>query len=149
MCGRYSQSQLLSKYAHTLDPEWNPDKDGRPTTWNLAPGQNSWAFISAGEEPIAAIFKWGLLPSWAAPDGTKPINAKVETADTKPYFRTAWKSGRCIIPADGFYEWTQEVKVGKQPWFIHRKDDVPLLFAGLWVTCSQKGYQSTVSKILG
>ena len=132
MCGRYSQSQPLAKYAHALDPQWNPEKDGRPSTWNLAPGQNSWAFLSAGEEPIAAVLKWGLLPSWADKDGAKPINAKVETADTKPYFRRAWKSGRCIIPADGFYEWTEVPKIGKQPWFIHRNDDVPLLFAGLW-----------------
>lgn len=132
MCGRYSQSQPLTRYAHALDPEWNPEKDGRPSTWNLAPGQNSWALISGGEEILAAVLKWGLLPSWADKDGAKPINAKVETADTKPYFRRAWKSGRCLIPADGFYEWTEKPKVGKQPWFIHRKDDVPVLFAGLW-----------------
>lgn len=132
MCGRFSQSQPLTHYAHALDPEWNPEKDGRSSTWNLAPGQNSWAFLSGGEETLAAVLKWGLLPSWADKADAKPINAKVETAATKPYFRKAWKSGRCLIPGDGWYEWTEEAKVGKQPWFVRRSDDVPVLFAGLW-----------------
>jgi putative SOS response-associated peptidase YedK len=72
-----------------------------------------------------------LLPSWADPKGQKPINARVETAATKPYFRNAWKTGRCLIPADGWYEWTVRDKA-KQPYFIHRADDLPILMAGLY-----------------
>ena len=82
---------------------------------------------------LAEIFQWGLLPAWADPAGQKPINARVETAATKPYFRKAWKSGRCLIPADGWYEWKVEDKV-KQPYFIHRADDQPILMAGLYET---------------
>ncbi len=132
MCGRFSQSLPLIQYAHALDPHWNPEKDGRSSTWNLAPSQMSWAFLSGGEEILAAVLKWGFMPAWADAKAAKPINAKVETAETSPYFRHAWKTGRCLIPADGFYEWTQKESGAKQPWFIHRKDDVPILFAGIW-----------------
>ena len=106
-------------------------REGRPSTWNLAPSQMSWAFLSGGEKILVAVLKWGFMPSWAKEKAAKPVNAKVETAEASPYFRKAWKMGRCLIPADGFYEWTLESGI-KQPWFIHRSDGAPLLFAGLW-----------------
>ncbi|MDE3022700.1 MAG: SOS response-associated peptidase [Pseudomonadota bacterium] len=144
MCGRFAQSQPLIHYAHALDPNWNPEQDKRPPTWNLAPEQFSWAFVSGGEEILTTVLKWGLLPSWADKDDTRPINAKAETAATKPYFRKAWKSGRCLIPADGWYEWTEVPKVGKQPWFLHRADNDPVLFAGLWEHNSHSGNSTFV-----
>ena len=80
---------------------------------------------------IAEFLHWGFLPAWADPQGQKPINARVETASNKPYFRKAWKSGRCLIPADGWYEWKQGEKA-KVPYFLHRADDQPILMAGLY-----------------
>jgi putative SOS response-associated peptidase YedK len=133
MCGRFAQSQPIIKYARALDPEWTPSGLEFHPTWNLAPSRKALVFRDGEASHLAEIFQWGLLPAWADPAGQKPINARVETAATKPYFRKAWKSGRCLIPADGWYEWKVKDKV-KQPYFIHRADDQPILMAGLYET---------------
>ncbi|MCG6937835.1 MAG: SOS response-associated peptidase, partial [Gammaproteobacteria bacterium] len=75
---------------------------------------------------------WGLVPSWSkGPDKRfSMINARAETVAVKPAYRAPFRHHRCLIPADGFYEWHQEN--GKQPYYIHRADDIPLAFAGLW-----------------
>jgi putative SOS response-associated peptidase YedK len=77
----------------------------------------------------------GLIPSWAKDIkiGYKMINARAETVATKPAFRAAYKARRCLIPASGFYEWKRDVEP-KQPYYIHRQDDEPIGFAGLWET---------------
>lgn len=77
--------------------------------------------------------RWGLVPSWAndVKISASMINARSESVAEKPSFRTAFKKRRCLILADGFYELRTEGKV-KQPFFIHRKDDQPFAFAGLW-----------------
>ena len=87
--------------------------------------------------PIYKTMRWGLVPMWAKDlkIGNQPINARVETAATKPVFRSAWKSRRCLIPASGFYEWREfpgKPKPLKQPFYVSRKDGLPLTFAGLW-----------------
>ena len=82
---------------------------------------------------LAELLHWGFLPAWADPKTQKPNNARVEAAATKSYFRKAWKTGRCLIPADGWYEWKVADKL-KQPFFIHRADDQPMLIAGLYET---------------
>jgi putative SOS response-associated peptidase YedK len=94
-----------------------------------------------GDEPRRALspLRWGLVPSWAKDTavGDRQINARSETLATKPAYRRAFERRRCIIPADGFYEWHKlEIpgsrKVRKQPYFVHRRDGEPLAFAGLW-----------------
>jgi putative SOS response-associated peptidase YedK len=77
--------------------------------------------------------RWGLIPSWAkdAKIGNKLINARGETVAEKPSFRSAFRKRRCLIPADGFYEW-KKLDGGKQPHFIHLRDEEPFAFAGLW-----------------
>ena len=80
--------------------------------------------------------KWGLIPRWTKPGETPkvaPINARAETLASKNAFKHAFAKRRCIIPADGFYEWKKEGKL-KQPYLIHRKDAKPFAFAGLWST---------------
>ena len=79
------------------------------------------------------LLHWGLVPSWAKDStiGNRMINARVETAADKPAFRTALRRRRCLIVADGFYEW-QKAGKRRQPMFIHLRDDRPLAFAGLW-----------------
>ena len=79
-----------------------------------------------------AMLRWGLIPSWAkdAKIGYRLINARADTVATKPSFRSAFKRRRCLVPADGFYEWKRDGKV-KQPFFIYRKDEEPFAFAGL------------------
>lgn len=76
---------------------------------------------------------WGLIPGWAKDPsmGVRMINARSETAAEKPSFRAAMKYRRCLVPADGFYEW-QKLPGGKQPMFIHRPDHAPFAIAGLW-----------------
>src|SRR5690606_24437829 len=79
--------------------------------------------------------RWGLVPSWASDPkiGYKMINARSETARQKPSFREAWRSRRCLIPADGFYEWMQDGDK-KRPQFIRLRSGEPFAFAGLWET---------------
>ena len=133
MCGRFSQSQPVIHYAHALDPVWEPLSLEFKPTWNLAPSRLAIVFLDNDTGHEAKLLHWGFLPSWADPKGQKPINARIETAATKPYFRKAWKSGRCLIPADGWFEWKESAK-GKQPHYLYRADNQPILMAGLHET---------------
>lgn len=133
MCGRFAQSQPLIHYARALDLVWDPAYFYIEPNWNLAPGRRALVFRETDLGSSAELFHWGFLPAWADATSQKPINARVETAASKPYFRKAWKAGRCLIPADGWYEWMGTVK-SKQPYFIYRSDDQPILMAGLYET---------------
>ncbi len=132
MCGRYTLSTPSDDLALLFDiSELMP----LPPRYNLAPTQE--AAVVRVTEPGAArrldLLKWGLIPYWAkeAAIGNKLINARSETAVEKASFKTSFKKKRCLIPADGFYEWKKEGKL-KQPYLIHRKDGKPFAFAGLW-----------------
>lgn len=99
---------------------------------NISPGQ----FIPVVTDPVArnvALFKWGLVPGWAKDSkiGYKMINARAETIAEKPSFRSALLHRRCLIPADGFYEWTGEGK-DRSPYLFTLRDKIPFTFAGLW-----------------
>ncbi len=110
-------------------PEVDPDPN-----YNRAPTQSGWVLVDdeAGGA-IATQMRWGLLPPWAKDEklAYSTINARAETASTKPAFRSAWKERRGLIPSSGYYEW---LKVGstKQPYFIHAADAPVVFFAGLW-----------------
>ncbi len=135
MCGRFVQAKNVVEYAHAFDPAWTPTPgplDLKPS-WNVAPSRAALVFHDDENGHVAELLKWGFLPSWADDKARKPINARVETAATSPYFRHAWKSGRCLVPSDGWYEW-KETPTGKQPYFIHSSDGKPVLMAGLYET---------------
>jgi putative SOS response-associated peptidase YedK len=105
--------------------------------YNIAPTQDVLAVRAAeGGQREAAMLRWGLVPSWAKElqSGAPLINARAETVAEKPAFRTALRRRRCLIPADGFYEWQQSgaARGKKQPYYIHRRDERPFAFAGLW-----------------
>jgi len=136
MCGRFTQGFSETHYAMTLDSGWTPAPLHLKPTWNVAPSRQALVLHDDDSGHVAELLHWGFLPSWADPAAAKPINARVETAATKPYFRHAWKAGRCLIPADGWYEW-KATAGGKQPYFIHRADDEPLFMAGLYETNPQ------------
>jgi putative SOS response-associated peptidase YedK len=91
--------------------------------------------VLEGDEPARqlVLFKWGLVPSWAkdAKIGNSLINARAESVAEKPAFRAAFRRRRCLVVADGFYEW-QRTGSKKQPYFIRLADDRPFAFAGLW-----------------
>jgi putative SOS response-associated peptidase YedK len=98
---------------------------------------------SSGEnEPVH--LRWGLVPIWAKElkIGARMINARSETVSTKPSFRAAFKSRRCLVLADGFYEWKKEGKQ-KQPYYISRNDDQPFCLAGLWESWRDKSAESS------
>jgi putative SOS response-associated peptidase YedK len=101
--------------------------------FNVAPTQGVPALLANGEGREWAVLRWGLVPSWATDKsiGARLLNARAETAASLPSFRSAFKSRRCLVPADGFFEWA---KVGgrKQPYYFTLQDGGPFAFAGLW-----------------
>ena len=101
----------------------------RSETWNLAPTTESVVVRETAEGLSPDWLSWGFRNSSAG--GMGPINARVETADSKPTFRDAWRMNRCAVPADGWYEWRLE-HGKKQPYFFRRRDGEPIFFAGLW-----------------
>ncbi len=107
----------------------------------MAPGQDVAAVRMDGESRRLAMLRWGLVPGWARDPkaGPRPINARAETARTKPAFRDAFASRRCLVPADGFYEWARD-GAGKRPWLIRMKDGGPFAFAGLWERWPVRGH---------
>ncbi len=106
--------------------------------YNIAPTQE--ILVVRGERE-AAMSRWGLIPSWSKElqAGPPMINARGETIADKPSFRTATRRRRCLIPADGFYEWQKSAgSTKKQPYYIHYCDDRPFAFAGLWESWTAK-----------
>ena len=133
MCGRFTQ-RLSWRELHELLGLIGPAQNLRPR-YNVAPGQSIAAVrVSDGGRRLSML-RWGLIPAWAKEPniGYKMINARSETAHEKPSFRAAWKARRCLIPADGFYEWARAAKgKTKQPWLFGMKDGGGFAFAGLW-----------------
>jgi putative SOS response-associated peptidase YedK len=133
MCGRFKLSrrkQIVEEYFATTsgDGDWSPH-------YNIAPTQSIPVIRQNPKEPIRelSLMRWGLIPSWAkdASIAASMINVRSETAATKPAFRDALKSRRCLIPADGFYEWQKNGKV-KQPFCFEVNKGELFAFARLW-----------------
>ena len=133
MCGRYKLSrrkQVVEEYfdATSDEPDWNP-------RYNVAPTQSVPVIRQHPKEPIRelSLMRWGLIPSWSrdSSGAARMINARAETAATKPAFRDALKSRRCLIPADGFYEWVRTGKA-KQPYCFEVNEGKMFAFAGIW-----------------
>jgi putative SOS response-associated peptidase YedK len=132
MCGRFTLT-ASREALHNLFPLFDlPDLEPR---YNVAPTQGVLAVRQqAGtNQPEATTLHWGLVPSWAddAKIGNRLINARAETAPDKPAFRSAFRQRRCLIVADGFFEW-QKVDRRKQPYLFRLREGGPFAFAGLW-----------------
>ncbi len=130
MCGRFTQRADSKKIAKEFQVSEVPAVEAR---YNIAPTQDILAIYEREGGRESKFFKWGLVPGWAKDTsmGARLINARSETVAEKPAFRQAFKQRRCIIPADGFYEW-QRKDGRKQPFFFHLRDERPFGFAGLW-----------------
>ena len=132
MCGRFTLKTPVERLSEKFQfPEIIPLKP----RYNIAPSQ-AVAVVRLLPDDTGrklAMLRWGLLPAWVKDPAKvqQPINAKAETAAEKPMFRDAFKRRRCLVPADGFYEWKQEGG-RKQPVYIHMKDGEPFAIAGLW-----------------
>lgn len=132
MCGRYTV-RLIQPIMDHFQVDFLAETTAR---FNVAPTQDVPVVrADSGGRRVGALMHWGFIPSWADDPaiGNRMINARSETVAEKPAFRTAFQRRRCLIPADGFYEW-QKLDGGKrkQPFFIRMKDDRPFAFAGLW-----------------
>jgi putative SOS response-associated peptidase YedK len=132
MCGRFTLTTPAQTLAVQFDLAEVPALEPR---YNVAPTQPVAAvrIASEGEERELVLMRWGLIPFWAkdASIGARMINARSETAAEKPSFRTAFRRRRCLVPADGFYEW-QKLDGAKQPVYVSLKDRAAFAFAGLW-----------------
>lgn len=134
MCGRFTLTQpanIAAKFGldnfAPIEPEFYTPR------FNLAPTQRIVVIPTSDMQRVARIMRWGLIPYWAkdAKIGSNLINARAEGIATKPAFRSAFGSRRCLIPADGFYEW-QQTAHGKQPYRIMLGSGEMFAFAGLW-----------------
>ena len=133
MCGRYrltaKERYVRDHFGLDEDPPWTP-------RWNIAPTQQIATIRQHRSEPkrIFGLMRWGLIPYWAKEPsiGLKTINAMSETAAEKPAFRDAMRWRRCLILADGFYEWKRFGSREKQPYNFGMADDSQFAFAGLW-----------------
>lgn len=132
MCGRYAASRRPEELIEEFEIESVPARLLEPN-WNTAPTQSIYVVAEVEQRRTLFIASWGLIPSWSkdSKGGAKTINARVESVAEKPSFRAAFKARRCIIPADGYYEWYTKV-VPKQPFYIHRLDGRALAMAGLY-----------------
>jgi len=132
MCGRFTLKTPVETLAEVFELPTVPEL---PPRFNIAPSDAVAAVRVAGPEPVRelALLRWGLVPPWAEEPkaGSRMINARAETVATNGAFRSAFRRRRCLVPADGFYEW-QRQEHGKQPFYIHTRDDAPFAFAGLW-----------------
>jgi putative SOS response-associated peptidase YedK len=134
MCGRYrrtTQEEELTRLYYIPIPK----QTDLPISYNIAPSQKvlTIRFNPETQQRSLDALQWGLVPYWAKDPkiAYKTINSRVETVETAPSYRQAFKKRRCLIPADGFYEW-KKVVGGKIPYSIAMKDDAPFGFAGLW-----------------
>ena len=134
MCGRYSLTKTpkdeLGRVGITDAPEISP-------RYNIAPGQHITAVVNdpeRNERPALRALEWGLIPPWTKDlqSAKRIINARSETMDSKPSFKAAARHRRCLIPADGFYEWKTVGREAKQPYYFHLKDRRIFFLAGLW-----------------
>lgn len=132
MCGRFVAASDPDDLASLFEVD-DRRTDELAASWNVAPTMPVYAISEHRERRYLVSFRWGLVPSWADDPkiGSRMINARAESLTDKPAFRTALQRRRCIIPADGFYEWHTEAGV-KSAYYIHRADGRPLAFAGLW-----------------
>jgi len=130
ICGRFARINT----AREIEIEFNLDQVEikLAPSYNIAPTHEVAVIIKNGASKLTAM-RWGLIPFWAKDEsiGSKLINARAETVDEKPSYKHSFQKRRCLIVANGFYEWQHRGK-SKQPFFIHLKDNKPFCFAGIY-----------------
>jgi putative SOS response-associated peptidase YedK len=132
MCGRYSLATPWQRLAEHFGMRVADVPELFEHRYNIAPSQSVLAVgLDRAGHPAPAFFKWGLVPTWSNDDKHGPINARAESVANKATFAEALRRRRCLIVADGFYEW-QKLKRAKQPWHFRMSDGAPFAFAGLW-----------------
>lgn len=154
MCGRYTLSTPLDELVETFDVTDVVLDDYQPR-YNVAPTQEAAVIVAGPGGRRLGALRWGLVPFWADSPavGNRMINARSETVRERPAFREAFERRRCLVPADGFYEWKRledsppadgsrraaKARTRKVPYWIHRPDRRPFAFAGLWERWKARG----------
>jgi putative SOS response-associated peptidase YedK len=142
MCGRYSLTSPLDDLVEVFEVSEVALQDYRPR-FNIAPTQQAPVLVLGSSGLRLGSLRWGLVPFWAEDPriGNRMINARSESVATMPAFRESFRARRCLVPATGFYEWmasgeaeptSRKGKPRKDPFWIHRPDQAPFTFAGLW-----------------
>lgn len=136
MCGRFVQHQAPLYYIAHFGLDTTDGVPNAPPRFNAAPTQDLMVIRRHPQTRrlVLSLLKWGLVPVWSKDTkaAASLINARSETVTSKASFRDAWvKRRRCIVPADGFYEWRKD-KTSRQPFYVSRRDGTPLAMAGLW-----------------
>jgi len=149
MCGRFTLTvenaewiaeQLGVPVAELFEESWKP-------RWNVAPMQEHWIVRALNAEQRELVrATWGLVNSWDSDRSAaaRQINARSETLEQRPAFRDAFRATRCVIPADGFYEWTGK-RDARRPFWFHQREDKLLMFAGLYVEARLRGETETTT----
>ncbi len=136
MCGRFTNRYTWSELVRLYRLTGSPPASNFPPRYNIAPTQNSFVVRQRDGQRELADLRWGFVPFWARDlkIGSRMINAQSETCAVKPAFRHAFKSRRCLVVADGFYEWPTR----DTPRLITLRDSEPFSFAGLWESWGPK-----------
>ena len=141
MCGRFALGTPIEEVANTIQSEplspltpFTPSWNIAPTHWVPVVTENGIDRRSTAPRHMR-LMRWGLRPNWSKPSTHEPNNARAETVDQKPMFKQAWANRRCIVPADGWYEWMTTVQ-GKVPWYHYRINGGPCWLGGIWESWS-------------
>lgn len=132
MCGRFSITGDLDFYAEYFGVD-EVTTDPLEKSWNVAPTDPIYVIAERDGERQLASMRWGLVPHWATDTKSIHINARSETVATTAAFRESFARKRCLIPADGFYEWEPPER-GRTPHWVYRADGHPMVFAGIWAS---------------
>src|SRR5690242_16900542 len=142
MCGRFvlhSRDKIKLDRLHAFDLPLEP-------RYNIAPTQEVLAIADFGHGREARMLTWGLIPSWST-DGKPFINARAETLEQRASFSESFRLRRCLLPADGFFEWKRNGKE-KRPFYFHGRSESLLMFAGIWDTWRNRGKVVTSCAII-
>ena len=134
MCGRYASARSVDDIASAFGIHAD-DVDAPPAAdWNIAPTKPVPIVVVRDDRRVLTSARWGLVPSWASDPsiGARLINARLESVTDKPAFRDALIARRCLLPADGWYEWATRPDGTRQPYYLAPADGEVLAFAGLW-----------------
>jgi len=136
MCGRYASARSVDDIASAFGISEDDVDDIAAPDWNVAPTKPVTAVLCHDGRRLLTTLRWGLVPSWATDPsvGARMINARLETMAEKPAFRDALAARRCLVAADGWYEWSTRPDGSRQPHYLAPPDGSLLAFAGLWET---------------
>ncbi|RZU99373.1 SOS response-associated peptidase [Spiribacter vilamensis] len=138
MCGRFDLHARPDTVARSIGATATEPGLASAQGYNITPGRSILTVYAgpAPDTPALGLAGWGFRPQWAGDDAPAPINARAETVATSRYFRDAFARRRCLIPANGWFEW-QQTSTGKQPWYVTATDTPLIFYAGLWADSDQ------------